>query len=237
MLLFNKANNFDEDDDTSKNGKIKFNSKKLGNKIPLIVGIVSVVLILVGIVMYNIYNVQYYLELNGEDNITIYLNHEYSEFGFNAYDSKGNDLTRDVIVDSNLNINKIGNYQISYTIGNITKVRYVNVIEGGKTELKLKGESVVYLLAGTNYYLQCFNRDCGYRKSTIEIGDILAKKGHVRIVIGKDGDKIIVAEGYGTSVGVVINYHDNPSQYVVIDGKYLIDNYTLVSSSDYPSGF
>lgn len=75
MLLFNKANNFDEDDDTSKNGKIKFNSKKLGNKIPLIVGIVSVVLILVGIVMYNIYNVQYYLELNGEDNITIYLDH------------------------------------------------------------------------------------------------------------------------------------------------------------------
>lgn len=68
MLLFNKANNFDEDDDTS---KVKFNSKKLGNKIPLIVGIVSVVLILVGIVMYNIYNVQYYLELNGEDNITI----------------------------------------------------------------------------------------------------------------------------------------------------------------------
>ena len=68
MLLFNKANNFDEDDDTS---KVKFNLKKLGNKIPLIVGIVSVVLILVGIVMYNIYNVQYYLELNGEDNITI----------------------------------------------------------------------------------------------------------------------------------------------------------------------
>lgn len=54
---------------------------------------------------------------------------------------------------------------------------------------------------------------------------------------GKLGDKIIVAEGYGTNVGVVINYHDNPSQYVVIDGKYLIDNYTLVSSSDYPSGF
>lgn len=68
MLLFNKANNFDEDDDAS---KVKFNLKKLGNKIPLIVGIVSVVLILVGIVMYNIYNVQYYLELNGEDNITI----------------------------------------------------------------------------------------------------------------------------------------------------------------------
>ena len=184
MLLFNKANNFDEDDDTSRNSKIKFNLKKLGNKIPLIVGIVSVVLILTGIVMYKIYNVQYYLELNGEDNITIYLDHEYSEFGFNAYDSKGNDLTVNVIVDSNLNINKIGNYQISYTIG-----------------------------------------------------DILAKKGHVRIVIGKDGDKIIVAEDYGTSGGVVINYHDNPSQYVVIDGKYLIDNYTLVSSSDYPSGF
>lgn len=68
MLLFNKANNFDEDDDTS---KVKFNFGKLGNKIPLIVGIVSVVLILVGIVMNNIYNVQYYLELNGEDNITI----------------------------------------------------------------------------------------------------------------------------------------------------------------------
>ena len=94
-----------------------------------------------------------------------------------------------------------------------------------------------YTNGSTNYYLQCFNRDCGYRKSTGEIGDILAKKGHVRLIIGKEGNKYIVAEGYGTKTGVVINYHDNESGYIIIDGKYLIDNYDLINSSDYPSGF
>ena len=166
MLLFNRANNFDEDDDTS---KVKFNFGKLGDKIPLIVGIISVVLILTGIVMYNVYNVQYYLELNGEDNITIYLDHEYSEFGFNAYDSKGNDLTDNVIVNSNLNINKVGNYQISYTISNITKIRYVNVVEGGKTDIRLKGEDKVYLLVGSNYI------ESGYEAIDTVDGDITKK--------------------------------------------------------------
>ena len=33
----------------------------------------------------------------------------------------------------------------------------------------------------------------------------------VKFNFGKLGDKIIVAEGYGTNVGFVINYHDNPS--------------------------
>ena len=148
MLLFNKANSFDDEDSTDRK---KFDSNKIKKYIPVIVGVISVILIIIGVIILNKVSVEYYLELNGEDNITIYLNHEYSEFGYTAYDSKSNDLTDKVIINSNLNTNKIGNYQISYTIGNITKVRYVNVIEGGKTELKLKGDNTVYVLVNNNY--------------------------------------------------------------------------------------
>lgn len=255
MLLFNKANNFDEDDDTS---KVKFNFGKLDDKIPLIVGIISVVLILTGIVMYNIYNVQYYLEINGEDNITIYLNHEYSEFGFNAYDSKGNDLTGDVIVDSNLNINKIGNYQISYTIGDVTKVRYVNVIEGGKTELKLKGESTVYLLAGSSYI------ESGYEAIDTVDGDITRKViANNNINISKPGEysityftvnsagvytfavrKVIVfdiniklslsSDKYAKSVDIIVNVDDNYFDYLLLpdNNKVSSKNYKYRFSSN-----
>ena len=258
MLLFNKANNFDEDDDIS---KVKFNFGKLGDKIPLIVGIISVFLILVGIVMYNIYNVQYYLELNGEDNITIYLDHEYSEFGFNAYDSNGNDLTGEVIVDSNLNINKIGNYQISYTIGNITKVRYVNVIESGKTELKLKGESVVYLLADSSYI------ESGYEAIDTVDGNITGKViANNNINISKPGEysityftvnsagvytfavrKVIVfdiniklslsSDKYAKSVDIIVNVDDNYFDYLLLPDNNMVSSknykYRVSSNGEY----
>ena len=170
-MFFDKSNNIDEEDKESKKAKrqFKFDFRKFKGKTPIIVGIASAFLIILGIVIFNINNVDYYLVINGADNITIYLNHEYSELGYSAYDSKSNDLTNRVVVKSNLNTDKIGEYQISYNIGNITKVRYVSVIEGGKTEIKLNGNDEVYLLKGSNY------TEDGYQAIDTVDGDITGK--------------------------------------------------------------
>lgn len=171
-MFFNRANNFDEDDDIdNENVKNKFNFDlgKFKGKVPIVVGAVSIFLIILGIIILSVNNVDYYLVINGADNITIYLNHEYSELGYTAYDSKSNDLTERVVVKSNLNTNKVGNYQISYNIGNITKIRYVSVIEGGKTDIKLNGNDTVYLLKDSNYTEE------GYQAIDTVDGDITSK--------------------------------------------------------------
>lgn len=169
-MFFNKANNVDEDDDNvSGRKKFNFDLNKFKGKSSIIVGAVSIFLIIIGIIILSVNNVDYYLVINGADNITIYLNHEYSELGYSAYDSKSNDLTDRVVVKSNLDTNKVGNYQISYSIGNITKIRYVSVIEGGKTDIKLNGDETVYLLKGSDYTEE------GYQAIDTVDGDITSK--------------------------------------------------------------
>lgn len=169
-MFFNKANDIDEaDDNESGRKKFNFDLNKFKGKSSIIVGAVSIFLIIIGIIILSVNNVDYYLVINGADNITIYLNHEYSELGYSAYDSRSNDLTDRVVVKSNLDTNKVGNYQISYSIGNITKVRYVSVVEGGKTDIKLNGNETVYLLKGSDYTEE------GYQAIDTVDGDITSK--------------------------------------------------------------
>lgn len=71
--------------------------------------------------------------LNGKINDTTELNTNYQEPGFVAKDKKDGDLTDKVIVNGSVNINKTGNYRISYEVidnsGNLAKAeRTVNVI-------------------------------------------------------------------------------------------------------------
>ncbi len=168
-MFFHDANSFDEDDDSGSNKSFKFNLN-LDDKKMIMIGLIgSIFLIILGVIIYFANNVDYYLVINGKDNITIYINHEYSELGYSAYDSKSNDLTNKVVVKSNLDTNKVGEYEISYSIGNITKIRYVSVIEGGKTEIKLNGNDKVYVLLGNDYVEE------GYQAIDTIDGDISSK--------------------------------------------------------------
>lgn len=74
-------------------------------------------------------------ELIGDKSVTLNLNEEYQEKGVKAI-SFGKDLTNKVTIDSNLDINKVGEYRIIYTINsslkykNIKRVRYISVVNG-----------------------------------------------------------------------------------------------------------
>ena len=66
---------------------------------------------------------------------------------------KGNDITKDVKVTSNINKDKEGNYEVLYSIGNVNKVRFVTVEEMvDETFIYLKGEvNALYLELGEKY--------------------------------------------------------------------------------------
>lgn len=94
----------------------------------------------------------YNLELNGAQEITITLGNDYIEPGYNAYDSAGNDISSMVSISSNININEPGTYEVTYTVYNETKTRFVKITEQTQeTYIYLKGNKNIYLDLGEKY--------------------------------------------------------------------------------------
>ena len=99
------------------------------------------------------YEKLYYINLLGETNITLYQGDTFVEAGYTGTDDEGNDLTSEVAVVSSVNSDEVGNYKVSYTLGNITKERIVKVIEipENATQIHLYGDVNVFLYVGEKY--------------------------------------------------------------------------------------
>ena len=141
-------------EDTNIDNEFK-NKKSFSKKIILGVFVV-LLLVTVLFIVINSKKTINYLELNGENEITIYQNEDYIEPGYDAYNSKNQKLNNQVEVLTNIDTSKIGEYEITYSLGEITKTRIVKVIEKPKeyTYIYLKsvdGSINVYLGLGEKY--------------------------------------------------------------------------------------
>lgn len=71
------------------------------------------------------------LSLQGKDTILIALNSEYTEPGATATDDTDGDISQNVAIDTDLDVNKVGYYNIAYTVsdeaGNISETLYRTV--------------------------------------------------------------------------------------------------------------
>lgn len=65
--------------------------------------------------------------LSGEENIELGINSSFIEPGYKAFDNKNNDLTKKVIVNSNLDPSKEGTYTITYKLGDVVKTRTIKI--------------------------------------------------------------------------------------------------------------
>lgn len=97
-------------------------------KLFLIIGIVLLILMII-LFVFMFKKESYYLELIGDDSINIYQYSDYVEPGFNAYSSKNKNFNSQVKILSTVNTDKIGEYEIRYSIRDVVKVRKINVIE------------------------------------------------------------------------------------------------------------
>ena len=114
------------------------------------------IFIIFGILLVNNKSEKNYLQslvINGETDIILYQDTEYVEYGYEAYDNRGNDLMEQVIVDNQVNTSVIGEYQVSYQLGDIIKYRNVTIVSKNSqvTYLILKGDNVIYLNLGDIY--------------------------------------------------------------------------------------
>lgn len=116
--------------------KVKKALKKANEKIVLCLTIFIVLGAAIGYFTTNHLTKNDTFSLIGEKDITLNINQEYIEEGVNVI-SFGKDLKEQVVIESNLDTTKEGEYTIIYTIKNsfkykdIKRVRYIYVVNGG----------------------------------------------------------------------------------------------------------
>ncbi len=85
------------------------------------------------------------LELNGDSEVNIKLGEKYYELGL-----KNIDISK-IKISGSVDVSKPGVYEITYEVDKKTIIRKVNVIDDIKPEMKLKGNSDIYLYLGNEY--------------------------------------------------------------------------------------
>ena len=96
------------------------------------------------------------ITLVGEAIVTVEVGSDYEDPGVAANDSVDGDLTSQIKVTGEVDVNKLGDYELKYSVsdaaGNATeKVRRVLVGDTGRPTITLKGESKVTLEGGSEY--------------------------------------------------------------------------------------
>ncbi len=144
----NKENtNIDEEFDK----KSSFDFSKFKKPIIILGGIILLLIIILIILSLTKSKTSYFVSLDGSENMTIYKGSSYNEPGYKGYDNKGR--TYDVKVTGSVDTGKVGTYEITYSLQNITKTRTVKVMEvpDNPTIIHLNGSKSISLKVGEKY--------------------------------------------------------------------------------------
>ena len=130
--------------------------RKKGYKISIIIFLIIIILLcsfLLFLIFYNDNsNIEY--SLNGYDTITLDVFSSYEELGAKAF-YKDEDISNLIDINSNVDVNKVGNYTIEYKIDYKNKeeilYRYVNIVDNEKPVIKLKGKDNITVYLNEKY--------------------------------------------------------------------------------------
>ena len=144
----------------------------------LFIGAIVLEIIILIMVYFGSNNAINYLVLSGDDVVNIYRGTSYIETGYMGYNSDNEDLNNMVIVESTLDVNKVGEYEILYKLGDIVKVRKINVVEKPdnytRIGLKMVNDKVdINLNVGQTY------NEPGYEVSNESLNDKVRVIGNV----------------------------------------------------------
>lgn len=115
----------------------------------LVICLAAVTLLGAGAIFYY-YQTQYYLVLNGQEHVEVNLCQAYRDPGASAKKG-GEDVSSQIRVKSDLNLQEPGTYTITYSLGDLSVQRQITV--GGKMNpsLKLEGEDPLRVLLGEDF--------------------------------------------------------------------------------------
>lgn len=167
-MYFNE-NKEDTNIDKEFNSSKEFDLSKF--KIPLIIiGAIILLLIIILIIVSSTKNrTEYYITLEGNEEMIIYKGSSYNEPGYKGYDNKKREYK--VNVSGEVDTSKVGTYTITYSLQNVKKTRTVKVMEtpDNPTIIHLNGSKNITLKVGEKY------EEPGYSAIDYIEGDLTSK--------------------------------------------------------------
>ena len=151
------------------------------------------------------------INLNGGNEITIYLGNDYTEYGYTASDNCDADITNNVIVTGNVNSNSLGTYTIKYevsdAVGNKTEViRTIHVIN----KPSYYGNGIIYLTF-----------DDGPSDITGRVLDILDEEGvKATFFVTHGGNYVRRAYNSGHTIALHTYTHDYSYLYSSVENYF-----------------
>lgn len=154
MYFLDDKNNTNIDDEFNEKKSFKVSKALLFGAI---IGIL--VLLIIGVLLFRKPKREYFLTLNGQEDIVIYQGMEFVDAGYQAYDNRGNEYNQEVVVTGEVDTSVAGEYRIIYSYNGIEKERIVTVLAKTTqlTFLILKGNRTMYLKQGEKYQEPGFN--------------------------------------------------------------------------------
>ena len=150
----------------------------------------ALIIIITALIFYLVFNKESVPEITliGNEVEEIYLNEVYNDYGYRVINSDGSIYNGEVKVISNLDVNKVGTYEITYNVIKNNKVitskkRIVKVIENPlkNVVLSLNGNNVEYVFKGDTYKelgANAFNNGVDISNDIIIEGNVdTSKKG------------------------------------------------------------
>lgn len=211
--------------------KVKVNKKVL---LSIIISFIAISAIVAICFIFFIPNVK----LLGDRVITIELNEDYQEKGVKATYG-GKDVTKDIKIKDNIDCDKVGTYEVSYTIKKglfeVEKTRTVKVVDNTDPEIILEGDKEVVICPGKKF------EEIGYKATDNYDGDITDK-----VKIEEDEEKITytVVDSSGNKMAASRNFirkdEEKPSillkgdtvLYINKDGAYNEPGYTATDNCE-----
>lgn len=122
------------------------------NRKIIIIGSIIVVIILFVVIKINSVT----FKLNGEETIYVDYGTEYHDLGVVAKSGFGKDLSDYVTINNSVNVDQPGVYRVIYELDYngvkyLTRYVYVNNVEANNLEIKLNGDSDVYVVKDSTY--------------------------------------------------------------------------------------
>ena len=127
-MYFNKKADTNIDKEFNKKFSLSNIIKPFLNKYILIIIAISIIVVVIVSLSLN-KKEEYFFTLKGAKEITIYQGTDYIEPGYDAYSTKDDNLLSEVVIDSDLNNNVVGKYEITYVFNDITETRIVHVVK------------------------------------------------------------------------------------------------------------
>jgi len=179
------------------------------------------------------------ITLKGNSNINLYIGDSYTDEGVNIKDNYDKDLSKNLIIENNLNTEKKGTYQIIYTVSdssnNISKTtRTINVLEkiiinqNTNNQCNLSNPIEKYICknnynVSVGYYNLTNGKTYYYKKDKLYYGASLIKTLDALYLY----DKNLINNDLKEYVKLAITISDNPSHHYLVNyiGKENLRNY------------